>query len=117
MQHKLGVQFTRQERRSQLPFRDRTVYRFDQQTVDTLLEIGGVYGLACPQIFRAGWYTILYVGKTGNFRERLQYWLNNPPVAGITHFFADVIANAAERTTHEANLIAEFKPVGNTALK
>ena len=59
----------------------------------------------------------MYVGKTGNFRERLQYWLNNPPVAGITQFFAEVIANQAERTRREAELIAEFKPVGNTVLK
>ena len=100
-----------------MPFRDNRLYNFNQETVDSLREIGGVYGLACPQFMRAGWYTILYVGKTGNFRERLQYWLNNPPVAGITHFFAEVITNVAERTAHEANLIAEFKPVGNTVLK
>ena len=100
-----------------MPFRDTRVYNFNQATVDTLREIGGVYGLASAQVWRPGWYTVLYVGKTGNFRERLQYWLNNPPAAGITHFFAEVIANAAERSAHEANLIAEFKPVGNTALK
>ena len=100
-----------------MPFRDTTVYAFNQQTVDTLREVGGVYGLACPKFGLVNRYTILYVGKTGNFRERLQYWLNNPPVAGITHFFAEVITNAAERNTHEANLVAEFKPVGNTVLK
>lgn len=100
-----------------MPFRDKTVYTFDQKTIDSLREVGGVYGLACPQLWNPGWYTILYAGKTGNFRERLQYWLNNPPVAGITHFFAEVITNEAERTAHEANLIAEFKPVGNTVLK
>ena len=102
---------------SELPFRDKTVYDFNQATVNTLREIGGVYGLVSAIVARPGWYTVLYVGKTGNFRERIQYWLNNPPVAGITHFFADVIANEAERTTHEANLIAEFKPVGNTLMK
>lgn len=100
-----------------MPFRDTTVYAFDQAIVDTLREVGGVYGLAKPTPGSPGWYTILYVGKTGNFRERIQYWLNNPPVTGITHFFAEVISNAAERTTFEAQLIAEFKPVGNTVLK
>lgn len=74
-----------------------------------------MYGLAKP--LSVGWSTILYVGKTGNLRERIQYWLNNPPVAGITHFFADVVDNAAMRTIHEATLIAQFKPVGNTLLK
>ena len=100
-----------------MPFRDNRVYSFNQATVSTLREIGGVYGLASPQTWRPGWYTILYVGKTGNFRERIQFWLNNPPVAGITHFFAEVITNAAERDMQEASLIAEFKPVGNTLLK
>jgi excinuclease UvrABC nuclease subunit len=100
-----------------MPFRNKTVYNFDRDNVSRLYEIGGVYGLAMPQLWRPGWYTILYVGKTGNFRERLQYWLNNPPVAGITHFFADVVANLAERDIHEANLIAEFKPVSNKVLK
>jgi excinuclease UvrABC nuclease subunit len=100
-----------------MPFRDNTIYNFNQATVDSLYEVGGVYGLASAQLWRPSWYTVLYVGKTGNFRERLQYWLNNPPVAGITHFFAEVIANEAERTLFEARLIAEFKPCGNTVLK
>lgn len=100
-----------------MPFRDQTVYDFNWVTAITIREVGGVYGLARPQLYHAGWYDILYVGKTGDLRERVQYWLNNPPVAGITHFFADVILNEAERTQHEAALIAQFKPVGNTLLK
>lgn len=100
-----------------MPFRDSTVYRFNQATVDTLRTVGGVYGLARPNPQRQGWYLILYVGKTGNLRERIQYWLNNPPVAGITHFFADVVLNEADRTRHEAALISQFQPVGNTLLK
>ncbi len=100
-----------------MPFRDQTVYDFNWVTVNRLREVGGVYGLVRPQPLRPGWFTVLYVGKTGNLRERVQYWLNNPPVTGITHFFADVVFNEAERTQHEAALIAEFKPVGNTVLK
>ncbi len=100
-----------------MPFRDQTLYDFNWATANTLREVGGVYGLAQPQPFRPGWYTVLYVGKTGNLRERVQYWLNNPPVTGITHFFADVILNEAERAQREEQLIAEFNPVGNTLLK
>jgi excinuclease UvrABC nuclease subunit len=100
-----------------MPFRDNRVYTFNQATVNSLYEIGGVYGLASAQIWRPNWYNVLYVGKTGNFRERIQYWLNNPPIAGITHFFAEVIANQAERSRFEAELIAEFKPCCNTVLK
>ncbi len=100
-----------------MPFRDNTVYEFNQATVNQLRQVGGVYGLSKPIIGRPGWFEPLYVGKTGDLRERVQFWLNNPPVTGITHFFADVIFNEAERTRHEAALIAEFKPVGNTLLK
>lgn len=100
-----------------MPFKDATVYDFNQATVNRLREVGGVYGLCKPNPLASGWYIILYVGKTGDLRERVQYWLNNPPTTGITHFFADVILNEAERTRHEAALIAEFKPVGNTLLK
>lgn len=82
-----------------------------------MLEVGGVYGLALPILARPGWYTILYVGKSGNVRERLQFHLNNPPAAGITHFFVDRVDGEALRTLRETALIAEFKPVGNTLLK
>jgi hypothetical protein len=100
-----------------MPFGDKTCHNFDQQTVDRVREVGGVYGLARPNLLRPSWYWILYVGKTGNLRERLQFWLKNPPVAGITHFFADVVTSAAERGDREVALIAEFNPVGNTLLK
>jgi hypothetical protein len=73
-----------------MPFENKIDYSFDLVTVNRVNEVGGVYGLARAQLFRPGWYSILYVGKTGNLRERLQYWLKNPPVAGITHFFAEV---------------------------
>jgi len=92
-------------------------YPFNQPNVNTVYEVGGVYGLAQAQIFNPGHYTILYVGKSGNLKERLQYHLNNPPTAGITHFFVERIDNAAARTAREEALIAEFQPVGNTLLK
>ena len=100
-----------------MPFQNTTVYDFTQATINTVNEVGGIYGLAKRYLFAPNQFTILYVGKSGNLRERLQYWLNNPPVTGITHFFADRIDNEAARTLREQQLIAEFKPVGNTLLK
>ncbi len=82
-----------------------------------MVESGGVYGLAKPSVHALGRYTILYVGKTGNLRERLRTHLNNPPVSGITHFFAEALAGDAARTQREYVLVQEFKPVGNTLLK
>lgn len=100
-----------------MPFSNAVPYDFNAATLNLVLEVGGVYGLARPDPSRAGWYFIRYVGKSGNLRERLQCHLNNPPVAGITHFFVDRIDNVALRTMREAALIAEFKPAGNTLLK
>lgn len=100
-----------------MPFQANTVYQFNGVTTGTVREVGGVYGLAKPQRLNPGYYTILYVGKTGNLKERLNFHLSNPPVAGVTHFFAEVVAGEAARTQREAQLIAEFKPLGNTLLK
>ena len=90
---------------------------FGEAGIDSIVESGGVYGLSKPSLSMLGRYTILYVGKTGNLRERLRAHLNNPPVSGITHFFAEAIPTEAARTTREYVLIQEFKPVGNTLLK
>lgn len=100
-----------------MPFQNSNVYHFNQVTINTVNEVGGVYGLAKAQVQNLGYYTVLYVGKSVNLRKRLQEHLTNPPVAGITHFFADRVDTEAERTQREAQLIAEFKPVGNTQLK
>jgi excinuclease UvrABC nuclease subunit len=100
-----------------MPFQNTTVYHFDEVTINTVNEVGGVYGLAKAQPLNPGYYTILYVGKSANLRTRLKDHLNNPPVAGITHFFADRVDTEAGRTQREAQLIAEFNPVGNTLLK
>ena len=100
-----------------MPFRDFTLLNFTWAVAYTLNEVGAVYGLARNMPNQAGKSQILYVGQTGNLRERIQYWLNNPPVAGIAHFFVEVIPNEAARLRREAELIAEFKPIGNTLLK
>jgi excinuclease UvrABC nuclease subunit len=92
-------------------------FTFTEAGIGSLVESGGVYGLAKPSTSMFGSYTILYVGKTGNLRERLRAHLNNPPVSGITHFFAEAIASEAARTEREYALVQEFKPVGNTLLK
>jgi hypothetical protein len=92
-------------------------YQFNEAGIDSMMEVGGVYGLAKPTVYPVGRYTILYVGKTGNLRERLRSHLNNPPVPGVTHFFAEAIKGDAERTQREYALIQEFQPVGNTLLK
>jgi excinuclease UvrABC nuclease subunit len=99
-----------------MPFTNTQVFSFNKATIDTINEVGGVYGLARPNGV-PNMYTILYVGKTNNLRERLSFHLNNPPVAGITHFFAEAISGDAARTQREYVLIQEFKPVGNTHLK
>jgi excinuclease UvrABC nuclease subunit len=92
-------------------------YSFTEAGINGIDLVGGVYGLAIPDANKLGFYTILYVGKTGNLRERLRAHLNNPPVSGITHFFAEALATDAARTQREVALIAEFNPVGNTQLK
>jgi hypothetical protein len=94
-----------------------TFYNFNVYGVGLVYEVGGVYGLARPIFPGSNQYTILYVGQSGNLRERLQSHLNDPPTAGITHFFVERIDNLAARTTRERQLIAEFQPVGNTLLK
>ncbi len=92
-------------------------FTFNEAGIGGINEVGGVYGLAKPIPNRIGFYTILYVGKTGNLRERLRAHLDNPPASGITHFFAEAIDGDAARTQRESALVQEFKPVGNTLLK
>ena len=94
-----------------------TFYNFTESSIDSVYEVGGVYGLARPVPFAPNKYTILYVGLSGNLRERLQSHFDDPPAAGITHFFVERVDNAAARMLRERQLIAEFKPVGNTLHK
>ena len=42
----------------------------------------------------------------------LEYY-NNPPIIGVTHFFAEAIATEEQRIQREKELIVEFNPPGN----
>jgi excinuclease UvrABC nuclease subunit len=92
-------------------------YEFSEAGIAGISAVGGAYGLAKQQLLNPGYYTILYVGKTNNLPDRLRAHLNSPPVAGITHFFAEAISTDAARTQREYALVQEFQPVGNTLLK
>lgn len=91
-------------------------WQFRDAEIGRISDIGGVYGLAQYQLL-TGSYVILYVGKTDSLPTRLRAHLNNPPAAGITHFFAEGHATDAARTQREYALIQEFKPIANIQLK
>jgi hypothetical protein len=95
-----------------VPFSSK-VYSFDVPTLGTVNEVGATYGLFRPTPQRPGFYTCLYVGQTNNLRTRLYEHFNNPPIFGVTHFFAEVISTELQRKLREKELIAEFSPVGN----
>jgi hypothetical protein len=88
-------------------------YSFDFATLNTVNEVGAVYGLFRPNPSRPNFYFCLYVGETNNLRRRLFEHYNNPPVAGITHFFVEVASDFRQREQREKQLIAEFNPIGN----
>jgi hypothetical protein len=95
-----------------MPF-SGNAFSFNVPTLNTINEIGAVYGLFKPTPFRPGYFTCLYVGQTNNLRTRLADHFRNPPIAGITHFFAEVATTDMQRRVREIALIAEFNPVGN----
>lgn len=95
-----------------MPF-SGNVYAFNVLTLQAVNEVGAVYGLFMPTPGRPGFYTCLYVGQTGNLRERLYEHFHLPPIAGVTHFFAEVITTEQQRKLREKQLIAEFNPPGN----
>ncbi len=96
----------------QMPFSGEP-YSFSWSVVNSVYEVGAVYGLFQYSLV-TGKYHCLYVGRTDNLRRRLGEHLNNPPVAGSTHFFAEAYASEIQRKARESALIAEFQPVGNT---
>ena len=100
---------------SVIPF-NGNAFAFTKPTIETVYEIGGVYGLFRydPSTFK---YYCLYVGMTDNLRRRLTEHYNNPPIAGATHFFAEGWNSAQQRITREQQLILEFNPPGNTVGK
>ena len=93
-----------------MPF-SGSAYAFTQAGAAVANPVGAVYGLFRWQ---PGRYICLYVGKTDNLRRRLAEHLNNPPIAGITHWFAEAHETELRRTAREAMLITEFQPPGNT---
>jgi hypothetical protein len=95
-----------------MPF-SGNAYGFDDNTLKRVIEAGATYGLFRPNPYRPGFFTCLYVGQTNNLRTRLCEHLNNPPVIGATHFFAELISTEQQRKARERQLIAEFNPVGN----
>jgi hypothetical protein len=94
-----------------MPFSGST-YAFNEASIATVYEVGAVYGLFKPSAIQ-GWFDCLYVGRTENLRKCLSEHLKDPPVAGATHFFAEVHSSKKQRSDREAALIAEFRQWDN----
>jgi hypothetical protein len=92
--------------------RNPNILDFDESIVNAV-EGGGVYGLATKRSPTHDEFVVLYVGMASNLKERLRHQLNNPPIAGISHFFFERIDNEAERVKRERKLLLELMPVGN----
>lgn len=89
-------------------------HSFDSFTLKALNNIGTVYGLFKTDLpIRPDHYTCLYVGQTNDLRTRMLEHYKNPPIIGVTHFFAEAIATDEQRIQREKELIAEFNPPGN----
>jgi hypothetical protein len=89
-------------------------YVFNKETVADHQNHGWcVYGLSMS----ASQLGIAYVGRSTSLRDRLTYWLNDPPGRGLTHFFAEAYQTEAAMIAREEQLIKEFQPVLNTLLK
>ena len=88
-------------------------YSFDASTLSTVNRVGSVYGLFAAAPGRPGSFICLYVGQTNDLRARLYEHFANPPIAGVTHFYAEVITTEQQRKLREKQLIAEFNPPGN----
>ena len=87
---------------------------FDSSTLNALSDVGSVYGLFKTDLpFRPDHYTCLFVGQTNELRKRMLEHYSNPPIIGITHFFAEAIATEEQRKQREKELICEFNPTGN----
>ena len=93
-----------------MPFNSNP-FVFNDATLNTINEVGGVYGLF--QQTAPNKFVIRYIGMSDNLRRRLREHYNNPPISEITHFFAEVIPGALARAVRERFLIAEFDPPGN----
>ncbi|MGB7438099.1 MAG: hypothetical protein WBR26_15725 [Candidatus Acidiferrum sp.] len=86
----------------------------DSATLKELNEAGAVYGLFKADLpFRPDHYTCLFVGQTSDLKTAMLEDYNNPPIKGVTHFFAETIASEEQRKEREKELIFEFNPIGN----
>lgn len=89
-------------------------HSFDSSTLKALNDVGAVYGLFKTDLpFRSDHYTCLYVEQTNDLRTPMLEHYNNPPIIGVTHFFAEAIATEEQRIQREKELICEFHPTGN----
>lgn len=92
-------------------------YAFDKETVAGHQNHGFcVYGLS-RGIGYFGIQPIAYVGRSTTLRNRLNYWLSNPPGYGLTHFYSEAFQTEAQMIAREEQLIKEFQPTLNTLLK
>ena len=89
-------------------------HSFDLSALKALTNAGAVYGLFKTDLpFRPDHYTCLYVGQTNDMRAAMLEDYDNPPIIGVTHFFAEAIATEEQRKERERELILEFDPTGN----
>ena len=51
--------------------------------------------------FRPDHYTCLYVGQANDLRTRMLEHYKNPPIIGVTRFFAEAIATEEQRLQRE----------------
>jgi hypothetical protein len=101
------------ERTTKMPF-SGSCHSFDSSTLKVLNDVGAVFGLYKTDLpFRPDHYTCLFVGQTTHLRARLLDHCNNPPIIGVTHFFAEAIVTEKQRKQREKELICEFNPAGN----
>ena len=77
-------------------------HSFDSSTLKVLNNIGAVYGLFKTDLpFRPDHYTCLYVGQANDLRTRMLEHYKNPPIIGVTRFFAEAIATEEQRLQRE----------------
>lgn len=89
-------------------------HSFDFSTLKALTNGGAVYGLFKTDLpFHPDHYTCLYVGQTNEMRTAMLEDYDNPPIIGVTHFFAEAIATEEQRKQRGKELICEFDPIGN----
>jgi excinuclease UvrABC nuclease subunit len=87
-------------------------FAFDKATINTRRNDGFCVYCLCYSD-----NTAAYVGRSTTLRDRLTFWLNNPPGSGLTQFYAEAFQTEAAMIAREEQLIKQLKPVLNTLLK